>query len=377
MNRQLIAAVLVLVMASAVPSVLAQGAFRETLLSAGKNAPGTLVTVRVAAPIFVRPDLNYVPLRVAREGSVLKLIEQDDAWMYVEFADPQYGRRIGYIQTQFVRVIPWELVEPPIDLSVPEGQPFSQPVPPVSVPTPSRRTEPRLVDAPPLVPSTRREESPSSTVSMAALDANDIAVAQRQGLKAKGRFTGLLLTDSGRAVANGIMSALAAMDNRPSTPGPYGTGFAVSVFTPQTWLAQHVGNALREYRPFDLDQLDPDFYQPVLRVTGIPDLPTYVTGRGLSAADSVKRVVVTDEKRSLIIQPLTQEEYGQTVSSAFRDANFSGAVVTFPLEGVDAVRRLSSKREFLIIVIGYGTEKVFKVKTKHFKSIPYHSTVAR
>ena len=206
----------------------------------------------------------------------------------------------------------------------------------------------------------------------AALNAQDIAGAQRQGTKAKGRFTGLLLTDSGRAVANGIFAALAAMDNHPVAQGPYGTGFAISVFTPPTWLAQHVGNALREYRPFDVNQLDPDFFEPVLRVTGIPDLPTYVTGRGIRAADSVKRVVVTDEERRLIIQPATQSPYDQTVSSAFRDANFSGVVVTFPLDGVDAVRRLSPKGEFLIIVVGYGSEKVFKVKTKHFDSIPYH-----
>src|SRR5712691_8974944 len=64
----------------------------------------TTALVLSPSPIFEQPDTSLEPLRVAKEGSALRLVEQSGEWCKVEFQDPQYGRRLGYIQTKFVQV---------------------------------------------------------------------------------------------------------------------------------------------------------------------------------------------------------------------------------------------------------------------------------
>jgi hypothetical protein len=71
------------------------------------------------APIFVAKDDRRAPLRVAKSDSRLRVVTDEGEWLLVEFEDPQFGRRHGYIQTR--------LVEPeasiPVDVSVREAPP--------------------------------------------------------------------------------------------------------------------------------------------------------------------------------------------------------------------------------------------------------------
>jgi hypothetical protein len=66
------------------------------------------------APIFVAKDEKRPPLRVAKADSRLRVVAEEGEWLLVEFEDPQWGRRQGYIQTK--------LIEPeasvPVDVSV-------------------------------------------------------------------------------------------------------------------------------------------------------------------------------------------------------------------------------------------------------------------
>ena len=64
------------------------------------------VTVTASAPIFVTPSANQPPLRVAPAGAVLGLLETNADWTHVEFEDPAFGRRVGYIQTKNLRINP-------------------------------------------------------------------------------------------------------------------------------------------------------------------------------------------------------------------------------------------------------------------------------
>jgi hypothetical protein len=68
------------------------------------------------APIYVLPDANRVPLRTAAVDTVLTVLDEMGEWLKVEFHDPQWGPRVGHVQTKFVRVRRPELE--PIDLSV-------------------------------------------------------------------------------------------------------------------------------------------------------------------------------------------------------------------------------------------------------------------
>jgi hypothetical protein len=72
-------------------------------------------TVTVAAPIFVAPDVT-IPLRVAAPNTVLRVLKEEGDWVQVEFQDPQYGRRVGWVKATSLRIMRPELQ--PMDLSI-------------------------------------------------------------------------------------------------------------------------------------------------------------------------------------------------------------------------------------------------------------------
>lgn len=81
------------------------------------QAPPT-ATVTATAPIYLKPGAQ-TPLRVAATGTVLKVLKEEAEWMEVEFNDPQFGRRVGWVEAKLVRVARPELE--PMDLSVREA----------------------------------------------------------------------------------------------------------------------------------------------------------------------------------------------------------------------------------------------------------------
>ena len=107
-----------------------QGGESPTDLTPGQSSLSRAI-VTIAAPIFAQPDASRVPLRIAKEGSVLLLVEQQGEWCRIQFQDPQYGLREGYIQSQFVRIAP---------ASSPQAAPSVQP-PSRSSPSSAPRAE--------------------------------------------------------------------------------------------------------------------------------------------------------------------------------------------------------------------------------------------
>jgi hypothetical protein len=89
--------------------------------------------VQTAAPIFLLPDTARVPLRTAAPNTRLRVIEEGpEGWVKVEFQDPQFGPRIGYIQTGHVTIRRPELE--PMDLSIRRQEPPTETTPPAPVP---------------------------------------------------------------------------------------------------------------------------------------------------------------------------------------------------------------------------------------------------
>jgi hypothetical protein len=80
------------------------------------SAQGTqqTATIVATAPVFGSPNANQAPLRVAKEGSVLLVIDTNAEWTQVAFQDPEFGRRVGYVQTKYIRIdsAPLRAVEP-------------------------------------------------------------------------------------------------------------------------------------------------------------------------------------------------------------------------------------------------------------------------
>lgn len=197
------------------------------------------------------------------------------------------------------------------------------------------------------------------------LSEQDKADAVRVGVKGKGRLTGLYLVDSGRAFSNAFIAG----------SNPYaataGTGFSLRVYTPRTWVEQVASNAAKEYRPFAVSDIIEEMLEPVLRVIVYPDKPTTLSGQGIRNASSAEHVVLRDDKKTMVVQPITVEPFTDTVSSALRDAAYQGVEAKFPLDALRELRGPKGDREFLIIVVGAGTrEKEFRVKEKHFERLP-------
>jgi hypothetical protein len=91
--------------------------------SVGTQIPSRIV-VSGTAPIFVSPEAGLTPLRVAKEGSALNVIAAEGSWYRVEFQDPQFGRRVGYVEKRHVTPLATERrQEAPADLTVAETRP--------------------------------------------------------------------------------------------------------------------------------------------------------------------------------------------------------------------------------------------------------------
>jgi hypothetical protein len=93
-------------------------AFVAVLLCAGSvsaQQEGPKAAVIASAPIFIQPGAQ-TPLRVAKVGTSLRVLQEEGEWAEVEFNDPQFGRRIGWVEKKLVRVFRPELE--PMDLSV-------------------------------------------------------------------------------------------------------------------------------------------------------------------------------------------------------------------------------------------------------------------
>jgi hypothetical protein len=90
-----------------------------------------------SAPVFVLPDATRTPLRVLAPGTRLRVLREQGDWLRVEFEDPRWGRRVGYIERKN------------IDMSGPEAEPApAQPKPrtptaaPPPTPKPARTVRP-------------------------------------------------------------------------------------------------------------------------------------------------------------------------------------------------------------------------------------------
>jgi hypothetical protein len=77
------------------------GTGREMAASDAPLLPTAVTTA--TAPVFLRPDSSLQPLRQLPVGTRLRVLDQTNDWVHVEFQDRQYGRRVGYIQKAFVR----------------------------------------------------------------------------------------------------------------------------------------------------------------------------------------------------------------------------------------------------------------------------------
>jgi hypothetical protein len=66
-------------------------------------------------------DAKRTPLRTAAVGTSLRVLENNGEWLRVEFQDPQFGRRVGYVIATNVRVS--KPNQQPMDFSITPAAP--------------------------------------------------------------------------------------------------------------------------------------------------------------------------------------------------------------------------------------------------------------
>jgi opacity protein-like surface antigen len=73
-----------------------------------KTVPGaeTLesATIITATPAYLYPDPRRTPLRILEAGTAVRILEETGDWFRIEFSDPRFGRRIGYVARKDVQV---------------------------------------------------------------------------------------------------------------------------------------------------------------------------------------------------------------------------------------------------------------------------------
>lgn len=67
---------------------------------------GTLANVLSDAPIYLLPDRSRLPLRVAKLGSQVRVLQQTGEWANIQFQDPELGLRTGYVERRFIQLAP-------------------------------------------------------------------------------------------------------------------------------------------------------------------------------------------------------------------------------------------------------------------------------
>jgi hypothetical protein len=204
--------------------------------------------------------------------------------------------------------------------------------------------------------------APNGAFAQAAqLSEKDLDAAIEFGTKAKGKAQGLRLAEGGL-----IRSA-----------GPT-TGFAITIYTPTTWVREQASRAAKKYQPFTRADAEP--VEPVLRVVAEPDVPRTMNAEARRRASSVEIVVIRDAGKTVALQPTKTEPFETELSNALgAEATYHGLIATFDLEKLRALRGPNGDAPFVITVVSTGgadsmgrdrTEKNFEVKDKHLASLP-------
>lgn len=109
-----------------------------TAVSAFAQSSATAVAT-AHAPVYIAPDASRTPLRTAAQGTVFTVVGEEGEWTKVQFKDPQWGVRVGYVETRLLQISRPELA--PMDLSVtsPASPPATAPTHAATPPAPGLR----------------------------------------------------------------------------------------------------------------------------------------------------------------------------------------------------------------------------------------------
>ena len=84
--------------------------------------PGELLMLATGAPIFVSANKRPTPLLVVSKESGFRLVGVEGEWYRVEWADPKWGKRVGFVEKRHAMVRTEAVELEPVDLSIHDSE---------------------------------------------------------------------------------------------------------------------------------------------------------------------------------------------------------------------------------------------------------------
>ncbi len=137
------------------------------------------------------------------------------------------------------------------------------------------------------------------------------------------------------------------------------SGYTVTVYSALAWIELQAAKAHLMLKPYSVEDVSPQMRLDVIRVIATPSTPGRLDAEGMAAASSAQHIVLADEERKNILQPLKEMTAGVRVDSALRSMEYGSVGALFTPDQVRSVQNPDG--EFLIAVTG-GYRKFFKVK---------------
>jgi hypothetical protein len=148
------------------------------------------------------------------------------------------------------------------------------------------------------------------------------------------------------------------------TPDYAVSGFTVLIYTPKQWIEYNAALAHKHMRPFGPGDVTQDMRSSLLHVVALPSTPDSLNARNMSAASGVSHIVVCDNTRKIIIQPVVEQSHDVITSSALRDANYISMAAAFNTEEVKQLLGQGQDEWYIVVVGANDSRKFFKVKSK-------------
>lgn len=146
-----------------------------------------------------------------------------------------------------------------------------------------------------------------------------------------------------------------------------GGGYAITVFTPTSWIRHLAATAAERSIRLTIDDLTLDDAAPVLRILAEPSTPT--PGARLDQSSSVRRVVLRRKDEPMELEPVEDEPINESFRNlAGSTVRFGGMMAVFSLDDLRDLRGTS--QEFIVRIVGTGYTKDFEIKRKHFAQLP-------
>lgn len=184
-----------------------------------------------------------------------------------------------------------------------------------------------------------------------------VATAVERGNKTTPDRVGLVLTPSGFGLKDFVGGGI-SLNPLNSNANPW-DGFAVVLFTPQTWVEQAAAKAKAVYKPFSINDVTDDMRRPVLRI--------------FSKQGYVERIVIRSADKASAIQLSASIT---CPDDAIYFGNNGGSLecrgFEFSMDEVRKIQSLDKNKELLVtvILIQAAGERDFKVQKKHLKRLP-------